>query len=349
MPSRRSDLAIKIAVFACLSGFSTGTCRSSGDNGLEVFPKHFLLHPGEQIHYIVLEHSAGNSLRFVDAQFVVEDPSIIRLIKPSGIFEALRRGRTQLVVRTSTSETSIAIEVSGRARAPLMAAPHSAIREIVARDLLFVGHANLDGFDHTAVAKPGIDRLVQQSKKHGWTVVYWVSKEFPDWYTTDRHPDYAIISEGQEHQVRVDAQQVIFAGGSFMFCLLRNAQMTLHGMLKENRERHINFVFPAKAIWVEDIWGPGDKRPYPAPMVLLKTLFSRYGNDAQVYDKLVVPFLNRMIQDFPVAGYPAEAPTPPLCDLVKDWNILIRFGDRFERIYQSRDSKRTLVIEFQGV
>ena len=156
MPSRRSGLAIKTALI-CLSGLLAGTCWPSGDNGLEVFPKHFLLHPGEQIHYTVLERSEGNHLRFADAQFSVEDPVIIRLIKPSGIFEAVRRGRAQILVRTSTSETRITIEVSGRARPPLMAVPYSVIRELVARDLLFVGHANLDGFDHTAVAKVGID------------------------------------------------------------------------------------------------------------------------------------------------------------------------------------------------
>jgi len=348
MPSRRSGLAIKTALI-CLSGLLAGTCWPSGDNGLEVFPKHFLLHPGEQIHYTVLEWSEGNHLRFADAQFSVEDPVIIRLIKPSGIFEAVRRGRAQILVRTSTSETRITIEVSGRARPPLMAVPYSVIREFVARDLLFVGHANLDGFDHTAVAKVGIDHLVQESKKRGRTIVYWISKEYPDWYTADRHPDYAVISEGQEHQVRVDAERVIFAGGSFMFCLLRNAQMTLHAMVKENRARHVNFIFPAEAIWVEDIWGPGEKRPYPASMILLKTLFGRYGGDAQAYDELVVPFLDRLIQEFPVAGYPAEAPAPPLRALVKDWNIVIRFGGRFERVYQSGDSKRTLVIEFQSV
>jgi len=95
--------------------------------------------------------------------------------------------------------------------------------------------------------------------------------------------------------------------------------MTLHAMVKENRARHVNFIFPAEAIWVEDIWGPGEKRPYPASMILLKTLFGRYGGDAQAYDELVVPFLDRLIQEFPVAGYPAEAPAPPLRALVKDW------------------------------
>ncbi len=54
-----------------------------------------------------------------------------------------------------------------------------------AKEFLFVGHANLDGFDHTAVAKSGIDRLIEQAKKDRRPVVYWVSKEYPDWYTAD--------------------------------------------------------------------------------------------------------------------------------------------------------------------
>lgn len=63
----------------------------------------------------------------------------------------------------------------------MLAVPYSTVQEIAAKDsLLFVGHANLDGFDHTAVAKPGIDRLVQEAKKNGWPVVYFVSKEYPE-------------------------------------------------------------------------------------------------------------------------------------------------------------------------
>jgi hypothetical protein len=102
----------------------------------------------------------------------------------------------------------------------------------------------------------------------------------------------------------MDAHRVIFTGGDFMFCTLRNVQMTLHGMLKQNGARRIHFVFPTQAIWVEDIWGPGDKRPYPAPMVLLNALFARRADDAQRYDQVVVPFLDRMITQYPVLGYP---------------------------------------------
>jgi hypothetical protein len=323
--------------------------RASGAPQLEVLPEHFLLHPGEQIHYQVLERSESGQTRSVDYELAIKNPKIVRPIEPKGVIEAVELGRTEIVVRTPTSERRFTIEVAGRVQPPMMAIPHSAIREIVAKELLFVGHANLDGFDYTAVAKRGIDRLVQEAKKNGWPVVYFVSKEFPNWYTADRHPDYAIISEGQEHEIRVDARRVVFAGGSFMFCTLRNAQMTLHGMVKHNGAGRINFVFPAQAIWVEDIWGPGDKRPYPAPMILLTTLFARRANDAQAYDEVVVPFLNRMITQFPVAGYPPNPPTPPLSELLKDWSIVIRFGDRFERVYQKGVPNKTLLIEFQGI
>jgi hypothetical protein len=227
----------------------------------------------------------------------------------------------------------------------MVAVPYSPVREIVAKELLFVGHANLDGYDHTGVAKSGIDRLVQEARKEGWTVVYFVSKEYPNWYTANRRPDYAIISEGQEHQIRVDAQRVIFAGGGFMACTLRNAQMTLHSMIKHDVARRIHFVFPAQAIWR----GPVDGQPYPAPMVLLSAWFARCANDAQAYDQVVIPFLDRMIKEFPVLGYPPNPPPPPLSDLLQDWSIVVLFGERFERVYRRGNSDKTLLVEFQGV
>jgi len=330
-------------------GLLAAGCGPAGAPGLEVFPKHFVLRPGEQIHYQVLERAENGRLRFADYELAVENPQIVRPIEPKGMLEAVGPGRTELVVHTPTSARRIAVEVAGPVQPPLMAIHHSAIQEIVAKELLFVGHANLDGFDHTAVAKPGIDRLVQEAKKNGRPVVYWVSKEYPHWYTADRHPDYAIISEGQEHQIRIDARRVVFAGGSFMFCLLRNAQMTLHGMLKHLDPRLIRFVFPAQAIWVEDAWGPGEKRPYPAPMVLLTTSFARQGDDAKAYDGVVIPFLDRLIGEFPVAGYPPDPPSPVLSDLLQDWSIVVRFGDRFERVYRRGGPNRTLLVEFEGV
>ena len=317
--------------------------------GLEVLPKHFMLHPGEQIHYQVLERAENGDLRSVDYEFAVKNPQIVRPIEPKWVLEAMRPGRTELVVRTPTRERRVTIEVAGPAQPPLVAVPHDTVHEIVAKELLFVGHANLDGFDHTAVAKPGIDRLVREAKRNDVPVVYWVSREYPNWYTADRHPDYAIISEGQEHQIRVAAQRVTFVGGSFMFCVLRNVQMTLHGMLKHNAPQRIHFVFPAQAIWVEDLWGPGDKRPYPAAMVLLTTLFARRPGDAQAYDEVVVPFLDRAITQFPVAGYPSDPPVPPLSDLLEGWSVVVRFGDRSERVYRRGDPNKTLLIEFQGV
>lgn len=322
-----------------------GVARTSE---LEVFPKHFSLDPGERIHYQVVERTSDSQTRSVDYELTIENPQIVRAIEPKEVIEAVAPGRTELVVRTPTAERRIAIEVTRRPQPLMEAVPYRGVREIRAKELLFVGHANLDGFDHTAVAKPGIDRLVQEAKRKGWPVVYFVSQTYPNWYTADRQPDYAIISEGQEHDIHVDAERVTFAGGSFMFCVLRNVQMTLHGMLKGGA-RHAHFVFPAQAIWVEDLWGPGEKRPYPAPMLLLTTLFARRAGDAQAYDHVVIPFLDRVTTQFPVLGYPSPAPSPPLGELLKDWRVVVRFGDRFQRVYQSGSSDKTLLLEFQGV
>jgi len=44
-----------------------------------------------------------------------------------------------------------------------MAVPYNTVKEIKAKEFLFVGHANLDGFDYTAAAKPGIDGLVERA------------------------------------------------------------------------------------------------------------------------------------------------------------------------------------------
>jgi hypothetical protein len=339
---------MRLRCFVALGLLAAG-CGGPSAAELEVLPKHFLLRPGEQVHYTIVEHLGNGKTHQPDGMFAIENPSIVRLVKPTGLLEAVRAGRTELVVRTTASERRVTIEVAGSAQPPMMAVPSRSIPEIAAKEFLFVGHANLDGFDHTAVAKPGIDRLVEEAKKNGRPVVYWVSQEYPNWYTADRHPDYAIVSEGQEHQIRVDAERVTFAGGSFMFCLLRNVQMTLHGIAKDSRARRADFVFPAQAIWVEDIWGGSDKRPYPAPMVLLKTLFVRRSDDARAYDEVVVPFLDRVISQFPVAGYPAVAPAPPLDELMQGWSIVVRFGERFERIYRHGDSNKTWLLEFQGV
>ena len=342
-PASTTGLAILCVSVLSTSGFAPAA------PALELLPNQFLLHPGERMHYTAVQRSANGQRRVVDYELASQDATVVRAIEPKGVLEAVRPGRTELVVHTPTSVRRVPVEVSGRAQPPIAAVHHSTVREIVAKELLFVGHANLDGFDHTAVAKPGIDRLVELAKRNRWPVVYWVSMEYPHWYTTDRHPDYAIISEGQEHRIRIDAERVVFTGGSFMFCLLRNAQMTLHGMATHDAAQRITFVFPARAIWVEDLWGPADKRPFPAPMLLLTTLFARREDDAHAYAEVVVPFLDRLITQFPVAGYPPDPPSPPLSELLSDWNVVVRFGDRFERAYKRAQSGKTLLVEFEGI
>ena len=84
-------------------------------------------------------------------------------------------------------------------------------------------------------------------------------------------------------------------------------------------------------------------------MLLLSTIFARRANDEQRYDEVVVPFLNRTINEFPVLGYPRPAPTPPLSDLIKGRTIVVRFGDTFERVYRSGDDKKSVHLDFFNV
>ena len=190
---------------------------------------------------------------------------------------------------------------------------------------------------------------VRDFKARGQQVIYWVSEEFPDWYTEDRQPDLAVVSEGQEHEAVVDAKRVVFTGGDFMLCLLRNVQMTLHGILQARTRTQVHFMFPADAIWATDIWNPAGRQAYPAPMVLLNTAIAACASNQAVYDEIVAPFLNQLFTHYPVANYPLDAPAPPLDALVDGWNVDVAIDDSFSRRYRDAGSPNTICFEFQTV
>jgi hypothetical protein len=151
--------------------------------------------------------------------------------------EAVSPGSAEVLVRSGVGDRVLSIEVEPTARPPIPAKHHTEVDRIAGTEVLFVGHANMDGWDHTAVAKPGIARLVREFKARGHPVVYFVSQDYPFWYPEDREPDLAVVSEAQEHQIVVDAERVVFSGGDFTACTLTNTQMTLHGMLKAGERR----------------------------------------------------------------------------------------------------------------
>ena len=335
----------RLALTAAVVGLGTlgaAGCEPANVSAIEVRPPHFDLRPGETIRYLPMERVASGELTFVyDYEFETGDPSVLELRDQRGLFRALAPGRTELIVKSPRFQHRYNIQVEGQELPVLQAVPHAEVDTIVGEEVLFVGHANLDGFDHTAVAKPGIDRLVREFKTNGRPVVYWVSEEFPNWYTEDRQPDLAIISEGQEHEIRIDADRVVFTGGGFMFCTLRNVQMTLHGMIRAGTRDRLHFLFPPEAIWV------GVLEPYPAPMVLLSSLFAKSDSDLERYDAVVVPFLERLFTEYPVLDFPLNAPSPELGVLVDGWNVEVVVGDTFKRTYRGAGSSKTIVLEFR--
>src|SRR5690242_13030100 len=104
--------AITSLLLLCLLALPSASGESTGTPQLELIPKHFTLHPGEQIHYTVLKRPRWGSpihnpckiaigFGCPDVRFGVGDPRIVQLIEADGncaLFEAKRPGLTQLVV-----------------------------------------------------------------------------------------------------------------------------------------------------------------------------------------------------------------------------------------------------------
>ena len=344
-PSRSFVLSLSAAL-AVLS-----SCANMPAESIALYPEHTSLRIGERIHYSVLQLEEGKPIfRQEDgAPLLIENysltpknPAVVRVIG-GRMLEALSPGWAEVIVQSDVGERVSSVDVGPDARPPIPATHHSHVDRITGEELLFVGHANLDGFDHTAVAKPGIDRLVRDFKALGHPVVYFVSDEYPYWYTEDREPDLAIVSEGQEHEIEVDAERVVFTGGSFLLCLARNVQMTLHGMLKAANRDRINFAIQADAVWVVD---NRYSRSYPAPALLLEQVISDRSSLQEIYQEVMIPFVDRTFREFPIIGYPATAPDPPLEELATGWTVEVALDEAFVQSYQSGDPNKVIRIEF---
>ncbi len=276
-------------------------------------------------------------------KFTTSDDSRLRLVNESGVFEGKAPGRATIVLKTLGKEHRFAAEVMNEKLLAMKVTLAKQVPQIRANEVLFIGHANRDGFDHTMVAKSGIDWWVRQFKDKDRPVIYLVSEEYPNWYTEDRNPTYAIISEGQEHDLQLDVPTIYFAGGGFAYCLLRNVQFVLHRWAREGGSEAIRLVFLIDAIWT----GEKDK-PYPAPMAKLDSLFDRAASPEATYDLLIVPFLNRLINEYPVTGYPdaGATPQPHLKALLTNVTIEVIIEDDHRRVYRSR-SGRVIHVEFR--
>jgi hypothetical protein len=129
----------------------------------------------------------------------------------------------------------------------------------------------------------------------------------------------------------------------FSYCLLRNVQFTLHRMIGRRQPAGIHFVFPTEAIFAGE---PG--RPYPAAMVTLADRFRHQPDAEAVYEHVVAPFVDRLVTQYPVEGYPTSYPTPALAKLVSQYEIAVVIDDRFRRVARPSDSGKRVVLEFRS-
>lgn len=92
------------------------------------------------------------------------------------------------------------------------------IDSIANQHVLMITHATT-AFDRELSAAHGIDQLVSEFKAKGRPVIYLVSDQskegYQNWYTKDRSPDFEIFSEGGEHNLPIQSNEVTIAGGFF--------------------------------------------------------------------------------------------------------------------------------------
>src|SRR4051812_30030455 len=158
-------LFTRLLLLVSLFGLLIASSGRSATPKLELFPKHFRLRPGERIHYNVCPSVeverylkgvlSRSEFHCLDAKFSTEDTTILRLIHETtfkngeeiavdGVLEAEGSGRTNLVVRTPNSEERFAITVAGTAEPSFKTVPFASVKEIKAKEFVFVGHANRD-------------------------------------------------------------------------------------------------------------------------------------------------------------------------------------------------------------
>ena len=118
----------------------------------EIYPKHFRLKVGETIHYTAMTVSRTSGPAFVkDIEFATSNPSCLTLVSPSGVFKAAAPGSADIVVKTHDARRRFAVRIADEKLPTMTVVRDTLVPRIVADEVLLVGHANRDGYDHTAV------------------------------------------------------------------------------------------------------------------------------------------------------------------------------------------------------
>ena len=63
---------------------------------------------------------------------------------------------------------------------------------------------------------------------------------------------------------------------------------------------------------------------------------------------MVAPFLDRLFDEFPIGGYPDNAPEPPLEELVEGWTVDVAVDTAFVLSYRSGDPKKVIRFDFKS-
>ncbi|MGZ3806370.1 MAG: hypothetical protein ACXVB4_19320 [Pseudobdellovibrionaceae bacterium] len=145
---------------------------------------------------------------------------------------------------------------------PEYIAPKNPIPKTLSGTIIFVTHARLY-WDSFGSARSGIDRFLSWQKKRDPSskVVYLMESSSPsysiEWYTSNRKPDVALVSQKSEaHPFVIDSENVYFLGGGFGSCQLSTVDRTIRQHLSNEP---LNLHFPMSGTYsfdktIEEIW-----------------------------------------------------------------------------------------------
>ncbi len=314
---------------------------------IELYPKYYTLKLGEQIHYTAIGHDADGRPRFLEQitpfEFGTSDPDALSLDNEDGRFTGRSPGMAEVLVKTRDGAPArFSIQVASERFRPIESVRAEDGPPFHSARTIMVTHANRDGFDHTRVAKSGIDRVVRDAKAKGDNVVFLMSPQYPNWYTSDRAPSLAIESDTGEHDLVVTSDEIVFVGGNFSWCLLESVKSSLISFASGSGS-DLCLVFPLDAIYDGD---PG--RGYPYPMVTLASLFETQPDSAATFERVVTPFLEKLQSSLAEAQTSSKVTERGAASNLKTAGVIVEFNGDIVREHQLESSERVLRFVFQS-
>lgn len=160
-------------------------------------------------------------------------------------------------------------------------------------------------WDDDAIIREALNRRVQDANQSGIPVIYLVDTSdntlLEQNYYARFKPDYLYYSAGGAHELRLDVNQVVVAGGVFQMCLAETVRDTL--LFSPSSEQVPRIVFYTDALYSLD-----SPRMHP-PTVLLKTKLENLSDEKLLHYFQQNLFWTSIDGEYGILGWQNSSPT----------------------------------------